>query len=76
MRVKLRDLQWFALENDAIQPLVCCHLLDKPDMARRRKSDEMRWQIVGAVQTGLSFCAIAAGLGTTSQSSSRQAQTD
>ena len=62
--VLIKDLQRFALENKFQSP-VCCCLLDKSDMARRRKGDEMKWWIVGAADTGKSFSALAARFGIT-----------
>ena len=53
------------MENEKFQSPVCCGVLDKSDMARRRKSDEMKWQIVRVVETGQSFAAVAARCGIT-----------
>ena len=57
MGKRLLDFQGFNLK---IESPVCCGLVDKSEMARRRKGDVMGCQIVRAAEAGQSFANIAA----------------
>ena len=60
MGERLLDFQGFNLRNDKFESPVCCGLVDKSEMARRRKGDVMGCQIVRAAETGQSFANTAA----------------